>query len=426
MPTSFRAVRRTGVAAMAVLAMTVSGCSSLTGGSGSGAAGSGGGDITLGLLAPLTGAAAADGKAMQTGAQLAIDELNAAGGVKGHKVKLKTIDVKDQTSAAVSAAVTTLAADSSVVAAMTGYASTTNFEIDSFAQAGIPYLIAGNSAQTQALIEKNPSKYPGIWSIAPSYDGYNTDLPNLVEKWNTDGTFKLRNRKAYIISSDNAYSNAIAAGLKTNLTAKNWQVTGPDTVPFGAVDDWTTQISKIRALDPSLVINLDYQVANAAKFLTQFRQNPTQSLVFEQYAPSVPEFVTLAGSNADGVLYNLPIAPIQKAKATQDLIKKYTAKYGSAPANYAFDDYEEVRMWAEAADKVGDPTQKDKVGAAIGTLDDKDTTLGRIHFDQKTHLAVSGDDGVPFTNYQIQNGKRVTITPDAYADGKFQTPSWIR
>ncbi|GAA5160910.1 MULTISPECIES: ABC transporter substrate-binding protein [Amycolatopsis] len=419
-----RTVRRAAVATMAAFAVTLSACSSLTGGSGG--QGAGDGELTLGLLAPLTGAAAADGKAMQNGAELAVDQLNAAGGVKGRKLTLQAIDVKDQTSAAVSSAVTTLTADPNVVAAFTGYASTTNFEIDSFAQAGIPYVLGGNSAQTQEIVAKAPDRYPGIWSIAPSYDGYSTNLPNQLEQWNTDGTFPLRNRKAYLISSDNAYSNQIAGGLKTNLTAKGWQVTGPDTVPFGAVDDWTTQINKIHALDPALVLNLDYQTANAAKFLTQFRQNPTQSLVFEQYAPSVPEFVTLAGASADGVLFNLPIAPVTKTQVTQDMIAKYTQKYGSAPANYAFIVYEAVRMWAQAADKVGDPAQKDKVGPAIGTLDDQGTTLGRIRFDPATHLAVSGDDGVPFINYQIQGGKRVAITPANYAEGSFQKPAWIR
>ncbi|MGW6459277.1 ABC transporter substrate-binding protein, partial [Streptomyces sp. NPDC055078] len=334
--------------------------------------------------------------------------------------------VKDQTSAAVSAAVTRLTADPSVVAAMTGYASTTNFEIDEFAKADMPYLLGGNSAQTQAVVEKDPGKYPGIWSIAPSYEGYSTDLPNRLEEWHADGTYKLANRRAYLISSDNDYSNRISAGLKKNLTAKGWKVTGPDTVPFGQVDDWTTQISKIKKLDPSLVINLDYQTANAAKFLSQFRQNPTPSLVFEQYAPSVPEFLTLAGASADGVVYSLPMAPVDKAQATKDLVKRYTEKYGSAPSLYSYIGYEEVRMWAAAVRKVGDPTKKAEVGRAIGTLDEKDTTLGRIRFDHKTHLAVSGDGGMPFTNFQIQQGKRVAIAPAEYADGTFRRPPWIK
>ncbi len=197
-----------------------------------------------------------------------------------------------------------------------------------------------------------------------------------------------------------------------------------DTVPFGEVGDWTTQISKIRKLDPSLIINLDYQTSNAAKFLTQFRQNPTDSLVFSQYAPSVPEFIELAGENADGVLYNLPIAPLAKQPRTQEITRKFEEAYDADPGIYGIALYEQVMLWAKAAEAVGDPTKRAEVGVALGETEEE-TSLGRIVFDPETHLAKVGDEFLPMTSYQIQDGKRVTISPPAYADGAFQAPPWI-
>ena len=52
------------------------------------------GNITLGLLAPLTGVAAADGKLMEQGAQLAVDEINAKGGIGGRKIELNDMLVE--------------------------------------------------------------------------------------------------------------------------------------------------------------------------------------------------------------------------------------------------------------------------------------------------------------------------------------------
>jgi branched-chain amino acid transport system substrate-binding protein len=403
-------------AALAVTSLSACGGSSSAGGTD---------PLTLGLLAPMTGSAAADGKLMEQGAQLAIDELNAKGGVTGRQVKLQTSDVRDLKSDAVSAAVAKFTSDSNVAAVVTGYASTTNFEIDQLAEAGIPYILGGGSTQTADIIKKSPDRYQGIWSVAPSYDGYGTDLPQQLDKWNSDGTFPLRNRKAYIISSDNPYSNGIAAGLQKSLTDKGWTVTGPDTVPFGEVNDWTTQLAKIRQVDPSLVVNLDYLTANAAKFVTQFRQNPSNSLVVSQYAPSVPEFIDLTGENANGVLYNLPFAPLQKLPETKELEKKFKDKYGTGLSLYNVALYEEVMLWAKAAGKVGDASKREEVGAAIGTLDEK-TVFGRVHFDPATHLAISGADGVPMTYYQIQSRQRVTIAPAEYADNSLEKPSWIR
>lgn len=412
------------VAVLAVSVLALTGCGRATSDGGdSGTSETSTGSVTLGLLAPLTGPSAADGQLMEQGAQLAVDELNEKGGVAGREVQLRAVDVKDQSSDAVSSAVSSLIADDEVVAVLTGYASTTNFEIDLLAEAEMPYLLSGNSTQTADIITKDPDKYPGIWSVSPSYDGYNTDLPMRLKAFDADGTFPLRNRKAYVISSDNPYSNGIAEGLTANLKSDGWEVTG-DTVPFGEVGDWTTQISKIRKLDPSLIINLDYQTSNAAKFLTQFRQNPTDSLVFSQYAPSVPEFIELAGENADGVLYNLPIAPLAKQPRTQEITRKFEEAYDADPGIYGIALYEQVMLWAKAAEAVGDPTKRAEVGVALGETEEE-TSLGRIVFDPETHLAKVGDEFLPMTSYQIQDGKRVTISPPAYADGAFQAPPWI-
>lgn len=382
-------------------------------------------EISIGLLAPLTGPSAADGLLMKNGAELAVAQLNEQGGVDGRTVTLKTADVKGQSADAVSAAVNELTADPSVVAVFAGYASTTNFEIDLFAEVGMPYIIGGNSDQTVAITSADPSKYPTVWSLAPSYAGYTTDLPERLAQWDADGTYELRNQNVYIVSSDNPYSNGIASGLQETLSEDGWAVFGPDTVPFGEVSDWTTQLAKIRETDPAIIINTDYLTANAAKFITQFSQNPTDALVFSQYAPSVPEFLDLAGNSADGVLYNLPIAALPTTEAGKKVLDDYQQAYGSDPGLYGVLVHEEIGIWARAAEAVGDPTNKAEVGAEIGQTD-MTTAVGRVVFDQDTHLAKSGDDFIPFTVYQVQDGKRVVISPERYAEGTLMKPSWVQ
>lgn len=420
---SSRMLRRTMALIGAVATLSLAGCSLPTGDADT----SGDGDsdvITIGLLAPLTGASASDGQLMENGAQLAIDQINAQGGVAGREVVLKTADVKGQSADAVSSAVGELTADPSVVAVVAGYASTTNFEIDLFSEAEMPYIIGGNSDQTAAITTKDPDRYPTVWSLAPSYAGYTTNLPERLSEWDADGSYPLRNKNVYIVSSDNPYSNGIASGLEETLVEDGWTVSGPDTVPFGEVNDWTTQLAKIRETDPSVIINTDYLTANAAKFITQFAQNPTDSLVFSQYAPSVPEFLDLAGSAADGVLYNLPMSALPTTEAGKQVLEDYRAEYGSEPGLYGVLIHEQVRLWAQAAEAVGDPTDKAAVGAAIGELDVV-TAVGRVVFDQDTHLARSGDDYIPFTVYQVQGQERVTISPQQFADGSLMIPSWI-
>lgn len=58
-------------------------------------------EIQIGLLAPLTGGLASDGLGMKQGAELAIKQLNEAGGVNGYTFKLKVVDVQSQSNDAV-------------------------------------------------------------------------------------------------------------------------------------------------------------------------------------------------------------------------------------------------------------------------------------------------------------------------------------
>src|SRR5690606_33097695 len=122
----------------------------------------------IGLMAPITGGAAADGQEMVKGAQLAVDEINAAGGVAGHKLELVVGDIQGATPDVITSVVERLSSDRDLNAILAGYSSTTNFEIDLMAELEMPYLIAGNAAETARIISPDPEAYPTVWSMVPS------------------------------------------------------------------------------------------------------------------------------------------------------------------------------------------------------------------------------------------------------------------
>lgn len=387
----------------------------------------GGKQISIGLLTPLTGNSAADGKLMQQGAQLAINELNAAGGVAGYKLKLKVQDVRNQETDAVASSVRTFLADSSVKMVLTGYASGSNFEIEPLAKAGMPYLVSGNSAQTAAIIAKNPKKYGTIWSTVPSYDAYGSGLPPFIEQLAQQGKFTPRNRSVYIVTSENPYSKGISEGLAKTFKSIGWKIVGEDSIPFQTVTDWGATLTRIRDTNPDMVINTDYQVGNEATFMKQFSQNPTKSLVFMQYGPSVPEFIELAGKASDGVLYNMLGGPILSPKyaPAQKLIAKFKAAYGGAdPGVYGIALYQQIMLYAEALRKVKNPDNKAAIGVAIGGLTVVNAS-GTMKFDPKTHLLLQGDAFIPLQIIQITNGQRILISPPQLANGAFKLPSWL-
>lgn len=383
--------------------------------------------VKLGVLAPLTGPAAADGQEMVNGAKLAIDELNAAGGVAGHTFEAVVADVGDGNPDKVATAVERLLGDQQMGGIFTNYASSTNFEIEMMAEQDMVYMIAANSQQTHDIIAPNPEKFPTVWSLTPSYDGYNTEIVPVIKELSDSGKLKLPNKKVAIIASDNPYSKGIAEGMTKAFKADGWEITQNDLVPFGEVSDWRAFLGKVRKDPPALLINTDYLSANAATFMTQFMENPTDSLVFIQYAPSVPEFLELTKEKSSGIVYNM-LGGLLTSPANpraQEVLDKYKAAYKVESGGAAALTYEEVMIYAEALKKVGDPTKRKEIGAEIGKTD-RQTSIGRITFDPATHLSVQNNDGVPLQFYQIQDGKRVLFYPAKYATGAFVQPAWMK
>ncbi|MBP0437342.1 ABC transporter substrate-binding protein [Tianweitania sediminis] len=383
--------------------------------------------VKIGVLAPLTGPSASDGADFIRGVELAVEEQNAKGGVAGHTFEIVTADVKDGSPDNVSNAAQRLINTDGIEVVLTGYASLSLFEVDLFADANLPYLSSGPAGPFAEIVAKDPDNYGCCWSLSPSYKGYETDVLPLVEKLIADGTFKAANKKIAMISSDNPYSKAISEGMKTSFTAAGWTVTVDEMVPFGPVNDWRASLAKVQQDPPALVVNTDYQPANSALFLKQFLDQPTQSLVFLQYAPSVPEFVDLTKEQSNGVLYNLIGGAIDSPNwpRGQEVNKKLTDKFGVKPGVYGSALYEEAMIYFQALEKVGDPTDHDAIGQAIGEVT-FDAAPGPVAFDPATHLAVQDDDHIPVTFWQIWDGQRTLISPAKYATGEFKLPPWIK
>ena len=383
--------------------------------------------VKIGVLAPLTGPAASDGQEFLNGVNWAVDEANAKGGVAGYTFEVVPADVKDGSAANVTSAVERVAGTDGVEMVLTGYANLSMFEVDLFREYGIPYLSAGPSPAVAAIISKAPEDYWCCWSYTADYAGYSTDLLPTVKGFAADGKVDISDKTVAIISSDNPYSKSISEGMKPVFLKDGWKITVDEMVPYGEVGDWRSILTKVRETKPDLIINTDYLPGNSALFLKQFLEEPTNSLMFLQYAPSVPEFLELTGDQATGVLYDMIGAALETPKwpRANKLLAAYKDKYGVESGSYGISLFEMTNMYFDALKKVGDPTDHEAIGLAIGELSKK-TATGIIKFDPKTHVAMAGDEYVPTSFWQIVDGKRVLVSPKGIASGEFMTPPWIK
>ena len=206
--------------------------------------------VKIGVLAPLTGPASADGEDYVRAVEWAIEDSNKSGGVAGCDFKIKVADVKDMSAANVTSAVERLLADKDVHFILTGYASLSNFEIDLMKEAGMPFMIAGPASATEAIISKSPEDYWCCWSFTASFKGYETRLLPMLEELAAKGKITLKNKKVAIISSDNPYSKTISEGMKKVFKDGGWKVTVDELVPYGEINDWRTSLAKVRQNPP--------------------------------------------------------------------------------------------------------------------------------------------------------------------------------
>ena len=378
----------------------------------------------IGVMVPLTGAFGADAQDVVQAAQIAVDDLNEMGGVAGYTLELVIADTVDQRADAVTTAFNQLSNTEDLNFIMTAYASTSNFEIDLMAEIDMPYLISANAAQTREIISADPENYGTVWSRVPSYDAYETALPELLEAYNEAGMLSLRDREAFIISSDDPYGTTIATGMSAHFEGLGWTVVGYETVPFASVTDWRGLLAKIRENEPDIVVVTDSAPPNNAAFMNQFMENPPNSLLFLQYGPSVQEFLDLTGENSTGLIYNNLGAAIDSKEEVIEIRDRYEEMYGHRGGYFTVIAYDQVMIYATCLEEVGDPADRAAIGECIGSLE-METLAGYLTFDQETHLAIQGPEYYPIQFYQIWEGERIQIEPGKYATGSFQIPPWM-
>ena len=387
-------------------------------------------DIKIGSVSPVTGPYSGDGQEMTRGQQLAIDEINANGGIGGRKLTLVVGDVTDLAPENYVQVAQRLVNQEKVAAIFSGYCSNDSTEFPVYADAGLPVFHLNTlQANVDYVTEK---KITNIYEGCPTEVWYGKGFVPLMQSWIADGSWKPSSNTAAIVTSNDPYSISIAQAFKKSVEAIGWtvpvyeEVTAPNA-------DWGPILTKIRSNPPGLIYVTDYIPGDLASFAKQFRDAPTQSLMYQQYGPSVPEYLQLAKEAGYGVVWSTTIGtlPDDTGKAFLDLYKN---KFGAdAGLSQAGGEYDMVKLWAQTAAMAGDPYNFTQVNKLLKNVIYRGVS-GTYKWISDTELAVApypdliNDPSLamPHLTYQIQDGKQVAVFPEPYAQGKFQTPPWFK
>ncbi|HEX7299618.1 MAG TPA: branched-chain amino acid ABC transporter substrate-binding protein, partial [Solirubrobacteraceae bacterium] len=385
--------------------------------------------ISVGAGVPITGDYAADGQQMLRGLRLGVEHLNAAGGLLGRPLRLSVRDTKGQAPGDLTSTMRKFVAEK-VAAVFVPYTTYTSVEFPVIAQAGMPMFHVNTYQGNLDYVRKHG--YTNIYEGCPSQIWYGPGLIAVLKRLIASGAWKPSSKTAAIVASNDPYSLTIAQAFRKGMQAEGWSTTLFEE--FSAPQaDWGPVLVKIRREPPGVIFFSDAVVGDEASFIKQFRQAPTPSLVYQQYAPSVPEYLELAGKAADGVLWSTVLGLITSDDLGKRFMEDYQKRFNEQPGlSTAGAQYDLVRLWAGAAATAGDPYDFKRVNRALsqtifrgvsGAYRFAPGELAPRPYPEEVNDASLG---MPHLTFQIQDGKQALISPSPYATGTYRAPPWLK
>jgi branched-chain amino acid transport system substrate-binding protein len=326
-------------------------------------------EILIGVAGPMTGKDAWSGAQLERGAELAVADINAAGGVLGQQVQLITVDDFCDPDQAVAAA-TKLVSDgvTFVVGHYCSGASIPASEI--YEAAGVLQI---SPASTNPLLTELGRA--NVFRVVNRDDANGLVIGNyLADHW--------PDKKIAILHDGTIYGKGASEEVKKNLNRRGlteaiYQVYVPGKANYGA------EIDGLQVADIAVVFIGGYP-AEIGLMARHARDRGYSIQLVAANSMGTEEFRLIAGAGAEGILFTDPADPRRNAEAAP-VVERFRAA-GFEPEGYTLYAYGAVQVWAQAADKAGSL----ELQAMITSLQEHqfDTVLGPIDFDEKGDLAV--------------------------------------
>lgn len=386
--------------------------------------------LRIGSSLSLTDFAAADGAEHKRGLELAVSEINAAGGIHGRQVEAVILDVGDQAAEKMVSNFERLVNRDEVHALVVGYHVNSGDEYDIVAAAGTPYFHVNAQQRTADIVREDPEKYGMIFHSCPPETWYGKGLPGALDALAEGGQWTPPNKKIAIVTAQYPYSKLIADVLREEAGKAGWEVSLFEQVT-SPVAEWGPVLSKIRRDPPAAIVNTDFLPSDLATFAKQFAQDPTQSLLYEQYGPSVPEFLELAGDAANGVIWSTVVGVLPDPIG-DSFRARYKEAHGQEPGfSAAGSTYDMTMVWRNAALAVDDPEDRAAVAAQVRNSIYRGV-CGSYRYDPADltvppypEVVQDASLGMPHLYFQIQNGEHKIFAPQTHSNGEFQLPPWF-
>jgi branched-chain amino acid transport system substrate-binding protein len=345
-------------------------------------AGAAAADITVGVAGPMTGQYAAFGEQLKQGAELAVAEINAKGGVNGQKLKLSIGDDACDPKQAV--AVANKYAGEKVAFVAGHFCSGSSIPASKvYAESN---MIMMSPASTNPVLTDNRAG-KGIYRIVGR-----DDAQGLVAGKYLAANYKGKN--VAILHDKSAYGKGVADETKKAMNAAGVTEVMYEAYTAGE-KDYTALVSKMKQANIDAVYLGGYHTEGGL-ILRQMRDQGMKTVMLGADALVTEELWKITGAAGEGVLMTFAPDP-RNIPAAKEVVAKFKAK-GYDPEGYTLYTYAALQVWADAANAVKSTDFK-KVVAQLDKTTFK-TVIGDAAFDAKGDVK-----NAVYVWYKWSNGK---------------------
>jgi branched-chain amino acid transport system substrate-binding protein len=342
-------------------------------------------DIAIATAGPMTGQYAAFGEQMQKGAQQAVKDINAAGGVLGEQLTLEVGDDACDPKQAVAVA-------------------------NQMVNAGVVF-VAGHFCSGSSIPASQVYNEEGILQISPA-----STNPQFTEQ-GFDNVFRACGRddqqgivaanyvvdnnlatKIAIVHDKTAYGKGLADEFKKQLNSRGVTEAMYEAITAGD-KDFTALITKMKNAGVDLIYLGGYHT-EAGLITRQSHEQGLEATLMSGDALVTDEYWAITGDTGEGTIMTFSPDP-RKNEAAAPVVAEFEAQ-GYDPEGYTLYTYGAIQAWAQAAEQAGS-TDLEAVAEVLHS-NQFDTVLGTISFDEKGDVQ-----GSNYVVYKWEDGKYAEI-----------------
>jgi branched-chain amino acid transport system substrate-binding protein len=322
-------------------------------------------DIVIATAGPMTGTNASFGEQMRKGAEMAVADINAKGGVLGQKLALEVGDDACDPKQAVSVA-------------------------NQLAGKGVKF-VAGHYCSSSSIPASKVYLEEGILQITPA-----STNPRFTDEgsWNTfrtvgrddqqgvvAGTWlakEFKGKRVAILHDNTTYGKGLADETKKNMNKAGMQEAVYAAYVPGE-KDYSSLVSRLKSEKIDVIYIGGYHT-EAGLIARQSREQGMKAAVVSGDALVTTQFWEIAGPAGDGTVFTFPSDPRMRPTA-KDVVAEFK-KVGYDPEGYTLYTYATIQVWAEAAEKAKSLDPK-TIADTLKSSGPWPSVLGDYSFDKK-------------------------------------------